>query len=209
MFSSSTRRNVLGAGVLAAGSLLAARGGLAQAPMPPTPACHDGDEATPAQTAGPFFKPSSPERIDLLETGMAGQKIELVGFVLSRGCKPLAGVLIDAWQADDKGRYDNSGFRLRGHQFTDADGRYRLKTIVPATDIQRWVLATYPEDERDVLLSGWIAGADRLTRKAAAVATTYGKGKIVLFGFRPQHRGQTHATFPLVFNALWWSVSGP
>ena len=131
MFSSSTRRNVLGAGVLAAGSLLAARGGLAQAPMPPTPACHDGDEATPAQTAGPFFKPSSPERIDLLETGMAGQKIELVGFVLSRGCKPLAGVLIDAWQADDKGRYDNSGFRLRGHQFTDADGRYRLKTIVP------------------------------------------------------------------------------
>ena len=131
MFSSSTRRNVLGAGVLAAGSLLAARGGLAQAPMPPTPACHDGDEATPAQTAGPFFKPSSPERIDLLETGMAGQKIELVGFVLSHGCKPLAGVLIDAWQADDKRRYDNSGLRLRGHQFTDADGRYRLKTIVP------------------------------------------------------------------------------
>ena len=131
MFSSSTRRNVLGAGLLAAGSLLAARGGLAQAPLPATPACHDGDEATPAQTAGPFFKPSSPERIDLLETGMTGQKIELVGFVLSRGCKPLAGVLIDAWQADDKGRYDNSGFRLRGHQFTDADGRYRLKTIVP------------------------------------------------------------------------------
>ena len=65
------------------------------------------------------------------------------------------------------------------------------------------------KSEEDILLSGWVHGAERLTRKAAAVALTYGKGKIVLFGFRPQHRGQTHATFPLVFNALWWSVSGP
>jgi hypothetical protein len=84
-----------------------------------------------------------------------------------------------------------------------------FETTAPAPNIQRWVLATYPDDEEDVLLSGWIQGADRLTRKAAAVALTYGKGKIVLLGFRPQHRGQTHATFPLVFNALWWSVSSP
>ena len=62
---------------------------------------------------------------------MAGQPIELVGFVLTRGCKPLAGALLDFWQADDKGRYDNSGFRLRGHQFTDAEGRYRLRSVVP------------------------------------------------------------------------------
>jgi len=89
------------------------------------------------------------------------------------------------------------------------DEAIAFETTAPATDIQRWVLATYPDNEKDVLLSGWIEGASRLARKAAAVATTYGKGKIVLFGFRPQHRGQTHATFPLVFNALWWSVSGP
>ena len=88
------------------------------------------------------------------------------------------------------------------------DGAIAFDTTSPATDMQRWVLATYPESEEDVLVSGWIHGAERLTRKAAAVALTYGKGKIVLFGFRPQHRGQTHATFPLVFNALWWSVSG-
>ena len=99
--------------------------------MPATPACHDGDEATLRQTEGPFFKPSSPERVELLETGMAGQPIELVGFVLSRACKPHAGALLDFWQADDKGRYDNSGFRLRGHQFTDAEGRYRLRSVVP------------------------------------------------------------------------------
>jgi hypothetical protein len=89
------------------------------------------------------------------------------------------------------------------------DSAMAFDTTAPAADMQRWVLATYPEDEEDILLSGWIHGADRLTRKAAAVAVTYGKGKVVLFGFRPQHRGQTHATFPLVFNAIWWSVSGP
>ena len=86
------------------------------------------------------------------------------------------------------------------------DSAMAFETTAPASDMQRWVLASYPEDDEDILLSGWIHGASHLTRKAAAVAMTFGKGKIVLFGFRPQHRGQTHATFPLVFNALWWSV---
>jgi protocatechuate 3,4-dioxygenase beta subunit len=131
MVDTPTRRSVIGAGVFAAGSLLAIDRSLAEAQLAATPACHDGDEATLSQTEGPYFKPSSPERIELLETGMAGQPIELVGFVLTRGCKPLAGALLDFWQADDKGRYDNSGFRLRGHQFTDAEGRYRLRSVVP------------------------------------------------------------------------------
>ena len=131
MSDSPTRRTVLGTGAFAAGSLLGIGRGIAQAPLPPTPECRDGDEVTLPQTEGPFFKPSSPERVELLETGMAGQRIELVGFVLSRGCKPLAGALLDFWQADDKGRYDNSGFRLRGHQFADAEGRYRLRSVVP------------------------------------------------------------------------------
>ncbi|WP_065752032.1 hypothetical protein [Bradyrhizobium paxllaeri] len=131
MIDTPTRRTVLGAGVFAAGSLLTLDAGLAQAPLTPTPACHDGDAATVAQTEGPYFKPSSPERVELFEEGMAGQPIELAGFVLTRACKPLAGALLDFWQADDKGRYDNSGFRLRGRQFTDAEGRYRLRSIVP------------------------------------------------------------------------------
>lgn len=131
MIDTPTRRAILGAGVFAAGSLLAIDGSAAQTGLAPTPACHDGDAATLAQTEGPYFKPSSPERVELLEEGIAGQPIELVGFVLTRACKPVAGALLDFWQADDKGRYDNSGFRLRGHQFTDADGRYRLRSIVP------------------------------------------------------------------------------
>lgn len=126
-----TRRFVLGAGVFAAGSLLAIEGSLAQAPLAATPACRDGDAPTLPQTEGPYFKPSSPERVELFESGMAGQPIELVGFVLSRDCKPVSGALLDFWQADDKGRYDNSDFRLRGHQFTDTEGRYRLRSIVP------------------------------------------------------------------------------
>jgi protocatechuate 3,4-dioxygenase beta subunit len=111
MIDTPTRRTVLGAGAFVAGSLFAIDRGAAEGPLPATPACHDGDDAT--------------------QEGMAGQPIELVGLVLSRACKPLAGALLDFWQADAKGQYDNSGFRLRGHQFTDADGRYRLRSVVP------------------------------------------------------------------------------
>jgi protocatechuate 3,4-dioxygenase beta subunit len=131
MIDTPTRRTVLGAGAFVAGSLFGIERGAAEAPLAATPACHDGDEATPQQTEGPYFKPSSPERIELYEEGMAGQPIELVGLVLSRACKPLAGALLDFWQADAKGQYDNSGFRLRGHQFTDAEGHYRLRSVVP------------------------------------------------------------------------------
>jgi protocatechuate 3,4-dioxygenase beta subunit len=99
----------------------------------PTLACSDGDDDDPtaSQTEGPFFKRSSPERTSLLESGTAGTPLVVTGIVMTRSCKPVAGALLDFWQADDSGSYDNSGFRLRGHQFTDAQGVYRLETIVP------------------------------------------------------------------------------
>ena len=100
--------------------------------LPPTPECKDGDEPTLSQTEGPFFKPSSPERFNLVEPGMAGRVLEVSGFLLTRNCQPVARTLIDVWQADDKGEYDNRGFRLRGHVFSDAEGRYRIRTIRPA-----------------------------------------------------------------------------
>ena len=96
-----------------------------------TPECGDDDEPTPSEAAGPFYKPRSPERASLLEEGMAGTRIELSGRVFGRDCRPLAGALLDFWHADDSGRYDHAGFRLRGHQFANAEGRYRLDTIVP------------------------------------------------------------------------------
>ena len=131
MIDRPTRRAVLGAGALAAGSLFGIDRGAAEGPLPATPACLDGDEATLPQTEGPYFKRSSPERIELFEEGMAGQPIELIGLVLTRACKPVPGALLDFWQADARGEYDNSGFRLRGHQFSDAEGRYRLRSVVP------------------------------------------------------------------------------
>ena len=125
-----TRRAMLATSVLAAGGFLTLDTSLAQ-PLSPTPECRDGDDVTLRQTEGPFFKPSSPDRAELIEPGMAGQRIDLVGFVLTRGCKPVPGALVDLWHADDKGEYDNSGFRLRGHQRADAEGRFRFRTIVP------------------------------------------------------------------------------
>jgi protocatechuate 3,4-dioxygenase beta subunit len=128
--SHKTRRNVL-SGALASAGLGLAPGALAQSQLSPTPACRDGDAATVRQTEGPFFKPSSPERGDLRETGTRGQPVELTGVVLTRNCRPVAGALVDLWQADHEGDYDNKGFRLRGHQYTDAEGRYRFRTVVP------------------------------------------------------------------------------
>jgi len=110
----------------AAAALFAAAG--AQAP---TPECADDDDLTPSETSGPFFKPRSPERSELVEKGIPGTPLALSGRVFGKGCKPLAGALLDFWQADGEGEYDNEGFRLRGHQYTGADGRFRLSTVVP------------------------------------------------------------------------------
>lgn len=99
--------------------------------LAPTPECADDDDPTPAQTEGPYFTPNAPERTSLLENGLAGTKMVLAGYVLSTGCQPVSRALVDFWQGDDDGEYDNRGFRLRGHQFTAADGRYTLETVVP------------------------------------------------------------------------------
>jgi protocatechuate 3,4-dioxygenase beta subunit len=86
---------------------------------------------TPAQTEGPYFTPNSPEKTSLLEAGMGGTKLLVTGYVMTKDCKPVANAKLDFWQADDKGAYDNAGYRLRGHLFTDAQGRYQLETIKP------------------------------------------------------------------------------
>jgi protocatechuate 3,4-dioxygenase beta subunit len=96
----------------------------------PTPAC--GEHAvTRPQTPGPYFKPRSPLRTSLLEPGLPGARIVVEGTVLTADCTPVPRALLDFWQADAQGDYDNVGFRLRGHQFTDDAGRYRLETLVP------------------------------------------------------------------------------
>jgi len=73
--------------------------------------------------------------------------------------------------------------------------------ITPSNDNDDYeIVATYAD--RDILQSGWLVGEKHLSKKAAMVQAKYGQGRVVLIGFRPQHRAQTHGTFKLLFNAL-------
>ena len=128
-----SRRQVVG-GALASGSLLPLidpNSTFAEGPAP-TPECHDNHETTVRQTEGPYFKSSSPQRADLVEADTTGRLIEIDGQVTTRSCRPVERALLDLWHADEHGEYDNTGFRYRGHLFTDAEGRYRFRTILPA-----------------------------------------------------------------------------
>jgi protocatechuate 3,4-dioxygenase beta subunit len=95
------------------------------------PSCTSPATLTPAQTEGPYYTPNSPERSSLIEPGMSGTKLTVTGYVLTPDCQPIAKAWLDFWQADDQGAYDNAGYRLRGHLFTDEQGRYTLETVVP------------------------------------------------------------------------------
>ena len=124
-WSERTRRAFLRAGLVLPAVWAASR------TLAPTPACADPDDATPATGSGPFFRPRSPERTSFRETGDGGTPFELTGRVLTTDGQPVARATLDFWHTNDAGSYDHEGFRFRGHQLTDSDGRYVLRTIVP------------------------------------------------------------------------------
>ena len=104
------------------------------ASMDPSLACSGGKttaSTTMELTEGPYYTPGSPERATLYEEGMAGIKLVITGYVFDTNCQPVANAWLDFWQANANGEYDNSGYTLRGHQFTDANGFYTLTTVVP------------------------------------------------------------------------------
>src|SRR5437899_1308815 len=91
---------------------------------------------TPAQpvvelTEGPYYKANPPQNAALRTAGVAGTPLTLTGYVVSKSCQPIANAKLDFWQADGNGNYDNSGYTLRGWQLTDANGAYRLETVIP------------------------------------------------------------------------------
>jgi protocatechuate 3,4-dioxygenase beta subunit len=96
----------------------------------PTPEVPDDDEPTPAMEEGPFFKPKSPERKSM-QKDVKGTLLVVQGKVLTTSGAPIAGALLDFWHCDAEGIYDNAGFKLRSHQYTDKDGKFTLETIVP------------------------------------------------------------------------------
>ena len=76
------------------------------------PSC-DGT-STPPQTEGPYYTPNTPERTSLLEAGIPGRRMIVIGYVLDAACQPVPNAWLDFWQTDGAGVYDNSGFKLRG-----------------------------------------------------------------------------------------------
>jgi Zinc carboxypeptidase len=96
-------------------------------------------------------------------------------------------------QAETFGFYNNSPFF----------------TLLESFNSQRpTIVARYPNQE--VVGSGWLRGEEQMAGRAAVVSIDLNPGRVVLFGLRPQHRGQTHATFPMLFNALYLSAgTGP
>jgi hypothetical protein len=100
-------------------------------------------------------------------------------------------------------RFDNRhplafGMPREGYAlFLAGSQAYEVTTSSPNVEI----FSTFVD--REILQSGWLLGESVIARKAAAVSVGHGAGRVVLLGFRPQHRDQTHGTFKLVFNALF------
>lgn len=126
-----TRRSILKIGAIGAGPFGLVSRLFAVETLALTPEAPDTDEPTPEQTEGPYFKPKSPERRSLREKTTDGTVLTVTGRVLGTNGKPIKQALLDFWHCDAQGVYDNDGFKLRGHQFTDADGKFQLETIVP------------------------------------------------------------------------------
>ena len=97
----------------------------------------------------------------------------------------------------------------------ELDNKHSIASALPATlpayfinssayaaaaDANVRVIARYAKE--NVLMSGWLLGEEKLRGQIALAEVSMGKGRVVLFGFRPQHRGQAWATLPLIWNAL-------
>jgi protocatechuate 3,4-dioxygenase beta subunit len=94
-------------------------------------ACTAPAQALVELTEGPYYKANPPQNAALRTAGVAGTPLTLIGYVVSKSCQPIANAKLDFWQADGNGNYDNSGYTLRGWQLTDANGAYRLETVIP------------------------------------------------------------------------------
>jgi hypothetical protein len=98
---------------------------------------------------------------------------------------------------------------MRAEEVIFVDDSPAFLTRLPEPGRSRHVVARYPEDRRDILVSGYLKGEELLARRAAAVEVGVGKGKVLLLGFKPANRAQTHRTFKLLFNALYLAVATP
>ncbi len=129
-----TRRRLLQIALAPAAVLVAGRAGAQglEKFTVPTIACKD-EKPTPGVADDKTFREGAPARSNLADATTPGQKLVLTGVVKGVVCGPIKGARLDFWQADARGVLDPTGFRLRGRQITDANGQYRLETIVPGS----------------------------------------------------------------------------
>jgi len=95
------------------------------------------------------------------------------------------------------------GYGMRAEEAGYFNRSPAFQTRIPDPRFDRHVVARYPDDVRDILISGYLDGGDALEGRAAVVDIEVGEGRVVLIGLRPQHRAQTVRTFKLLFNALY------
>lgn len=99
--------------------------------LTPTSRCN-GAPPTPDQREGPYYKPDTPPKNDFRSDTVGGTPLIVHGRILDTEGQPVPRTLLDFWQVDDSGIYDDDGYRMRGHQFADEDGYWRLVTVMPA-----------------------------------------------------------------------------
>ncbi len=126
---------------------------------------------------------------------------------------PVSNVLAEVSRDD----FNCPGSMLRAHVNTDSPLAFGMRadeavlfgdspafqTRVPDARFDRTVIVRYPDDAKDLLLSGYLHGGELLERKAAVVEYRVGTGSVLLIGFQAQHRAQPLRTFKLLFNSLY------
>jgi protocatechuate 3,4-dioxygenase beta subunit len=103
------------------------------AALPAESPCTGEIGVTPRRSDGGHYRAGAPEKTTLREPGVEGTPLVLTGYVLFPDCRTVPDAVLDVWHADAEGRFDDTGWRLRGVLRADDAGRYRIETILPAS----------------------------------------------------------------------------
>jgi len=140
----------------------------------------EGDSVTTTDILGPFYRPNSPMRNNLIPEGSTGDVMHLSGTVFQKdGKTPMSNALIESWQCDEHEKYDNASddYRFRGSVKTAKDGKYHFKTIlpVPYKDGEDWRpahihLRVSSGDHQDLITQIYFKGDVHVAKDASAAA---------------------------------------
>ncbi len=147
-----------------------------------------GDTPTTTDILGPFYRPNSPLRSDLVPADSTGEVLHFSGTILQKdGKTPLANALVESWQCDENEIYDNTSdeYRFRGSQKTSGDGKYAFRTMVPIpyNDAGTWRpahihLRVSSEDHQDLITQLYLTG-DRHLKDDITASLPQAKSRIL------------------------------